>query len=270
LITSIKNNLEDYGLQHKLAGMIFLSFLIHLAFVSFLFYMPGFKKMEIMSPAVISVDIVSLQRSVPSFGLAGDVRKNESKKPVAKEVIQLKQPEPEKKMTYKKDKKEKKVGEKSKAKKKVATAPVKSNDEEMERAIEKIRQGLLAKKGDESSVAGKGGTGLGYSKQGVTSQGSIDLRFQIYYGLIWSKIKDAWVLPENMTSSGKNLEAIIAIRIRKDGEIVKAWVEKSSGNTYFDQSALRAVSKANPLPPVPEGYSEEYFELGIRFFPSEL
>ena len=76
-------------------------------------------------------------------------------------------------------------------------------------------------------------------------------------------------MPENTASADKKPEAIIAIRIKRDGEIVKVWTEKSSGNTYFDQSALRAIAKSNPLPPVPEGYGEEYFELGIRFLPSE-
>ena len=38
---------------------------------------------------------------------------------------------------------------------------------------------------------------------------------------------------------------------------MKVWTEKPSGNTFFDQSALRAIAKANPLPPVPEGYGEE-------------
>ena len=46
--------------------------------------------------------------------------------------------------------------------------------------------------------------------------------------------------------------------------------EKKSGNPQLDESALRAIKKANPLPPLPPGIEEEKFDLGIRFKPSDL
>jgi len=39
-------------------------------------------------------------------------------------------------------------------------------------------------------------------------------------------------------------------------------VEKSSGDLFFDRSALKAVTKASPVSPPP--YE---MEIGIRFFP---
>ena len=56
----------------------------------------------------------------------------------------------------------------------------------------------------------------------------------------------------------------------KTGEIRDLWFEERSGNDYFDDSVLRAMKKASPLPPLPEGYSRPYYELGIRFNLSEL
>jgi len=48
------------------------------------------------------------------------------------------------------------------------------------------------------------------------------------------------------------------------------YLEKRSGNTYFDNSALRAVTKSNPLPSLPEWFRESSLDVGIRFHSSEL
>ncbi|OGL46212.1 MAG: protein TolA [Candidatus Schekmanbacteria bacterium RBG_16_38_10] len=261
--------------------MLILSLLAHMVFVSVLIYIPDFRRIEISGSQVISVDIVSLPRHEPVSGSSGNlVQQIKPSKPSIKKEVKAEESHSVKKMAFRKeDKKEKKIEkkkaeEKQKIKNKITDASDydTKSDEAIEKAIEKIKLGLITKKGEEKVVAGSGagGSGIGYSSSGQGGSGkTADLKFQIYYSIIWSKIKDAWVLPENTTSVDKKLEAIIAIRIKKDGEIVKVWTEKSSGNNYFDQSALRAIAKANPLPPVPEGYGEEYFELGIRFLPSE-
>ena len=276
-----ENSFGGYAIQYEFKGLL-ISLLIHLVFISVLMYIPDFRKIEISSSQVISVDIVSLPRTEPASGLPGSlVQEIKSPNPVLKKEVKTEESRSARKMAYKNENKKDKKKEKKKAEekheiKKEITA-VSGYDEKadkaMEKAVEKIKQGLLAKKGDvkTGSVPGAEGAGVGYSLpgQGVSSGKTTDLRFQIYYSIIWSKIKDSWVVPENTASADKKPEAIIAIRIKRDGEIVKVWTEKSSGNTYFDQSALRAIAKSNPLPPVTEGYGEEYFELGIRFLPSE-
>ncbi len=276
-----KNSFAGYVVQYEPKWMFLLSLFVHLVFLSVLLYIPDFRRIEISGSQVISVDIVSLPRQGPVSGSSGTpVQQIKPSKPSSKKEVKTEESHPSKKMTFKKEEKKekkkekKKAEEKQKIKKKTTDTSDhdEKSDEAIEKAIEKIRLGLITKKGEGKEVAGSGagGSGIGYSMPGQGGSGkTADLKFQIYYSIIWSKIKDAWVLPENMTSADKKLEAIIAIRIKKDGEIVKVWTEKSSGNNYFDQSALRAIAKANPLPPVPEGYGEEYFELGIRFLPSE-
>jgi colicin import membrane protein len=88
-----------------------------------------------------------------------------------------------------------------------------------------------------------------------------------YYGLIWAKIKQSWTIPENILKEKVDLEAIIIIIIERDGRIQKSWFEKKSGNALYDQMAMRAVIKADPLPPIPKELNQESLELGIRFFP---
>ena len=51
----------------------------------------------------------------------------------------------------------------------------------------------------------------------------------------------------------------------EDGRVVKTRFEKKSGNVEFDRSVMRAIQKANPLPPLPPGVREPLLTLGIRF-----
>lgn len=106
----------------------------------------------------------------------------------------------------------------------------------------------------------------GTKPSGVATRELLDLKYRLYYNMVWEKIRNSWVLPEGVTK-GKNLEAIMALRIKRDGTIEKYWIEKGSGNAYFDQSTIRAINKANPLPPLPEDFREDIFEVGVRFYP---
>ncbi len=88
-----------------------------------------------------------------------------------------------------------------------------------------------------------------------------------YYSQIWAKIKRAWTLPEHLLKEGVDLEAIIVIIIEKDGKLQKSWFEKRSGNALYDQMAMRALLKAEPLPPLPKELNQDSLEIGIRFTP---
>ena len=82
-----------------------------------------------------------------------------------------------------------------------------------------------------------------------------------YYSKVVDEIRQQWVWASR-DSGRRNIEAIVSIKILKDGTAIVQKVEKSSGNTLFDKSALRALAKASPLPPPP--YE---IEIGVRFYP---
>ena len=90
------------------------------------------------------------------------------------------------------------------------------------------------------------------------------------YYLIWQQIRNAWVLTEKVLREKKDLGTIITIRIARDGQIVDIQFEKKSGNPYLDESALRAIKKANPLPALPPGFEGDKFDVGVRVTPSDL
>jgi TonB family protein len=100
-----------------------------------------------------------------------------------------------------------------------------------------------------------GGTGYGLTPE--------QARFGRYYMAVFNKIQSAWILPHYYEH--EKIMAIVEITIRSDGRIVNIQFEKKSGNDEFDRSVMRAVQKANPLPPLPAGIREPLLTLGIRF-----
>lgn len=119
----------------------------------------------------------------------------------------------------------------------------KKKEAENSHAIEVIRQKMQG-----SAAKGPGIPGA------MQSMG-----YDSYYALITRKIWSEWIYPE---SNSSGLEVIIAVKIDRDGKVVSREIEKSSGDTLFDRSALKAISKASPLPPPPTE-----IEIGIRFYP---
>lgn len=118
------------------------------------------------------------------------------------------------------------------------------------------------------SGTGTGGSPAG-SPWGSPFGGSSALQSKLdeYYSTIWERIKKEWTLPGDLTKGKAELETIIIIVIERDGKIQKSWFEKRSGHPLYDQSAMRAIKKADPLPPIPKEFSDSTFEVGIRFYP---
>jgi len=135
-------------------------------------------------------------------------------------------------------------------------------------AVANLRRGLSEspqtsspspRKGVAPQGAGSGAAGGGLSRQ------ILDIKFKGYYNQILDSVQKAWVAPEGL-SRGKNLLVVVmSVQIRKDGRVDKVWIEESSGNSYFDETARRAVAKAQPFPPPPEVSDNGLFEFGLRF-----
>ena len=64
------------------------------------------------------------------------------------------------------------------------------------------------------------------------------------------------------------LETKITFRILPNGEITDIKIVQPSGNRYLDESAYRAVRKASPVAPHPEGINQPYIEVGLRATPA--
>ncbi|HCZ12522.1 MAG TPA: cell envelope integrity protein TolA [Nitrospiraceae bacterium] len=108
--------------------------------------------------------------------------------------------------------------------------------------------------GNKASSQGRAAVSSKNIKAGARDSGGGD-----YYSMIVGKIRQQWVFPESID---RDLIAVINIKIARDGSVTVDKIEKGSGNPLFDRSALRAISKASPLPPPPQE-----MEMGVRFKP---
>lgn len=90
-----------------------------------------------------------------------------------------------------------------------------------------------------------------------------DFRWAYYLAALRNKIGSHWVPPPGLDASGRQVRTTLYFRISRDGQISVAQVEASSGMAYFDQTAMRALLAATPLPPLPAGFDDSY--LGVHF-----
>ena len=92
----------------------------------------------------------------------------------------------------------------------------------------------------------------------------------IYKAEIPYHIEKNWAFSEQLTGGDIDLVAVVVIKIMQNGMIKDIWFEKKSGNSYFDESAFKAVKKSDPLPELPKEYLKPYYNLGLIFTPSGL
>jgi colicin import membrane protein len=88
--------------------------------------------------------------------------------------------------------------------------------------------------------------------------------------LIAYHIQKNWAFSEQLARGQSNLKTTVGIKISSDGEIIDIWIDEKSGNQYLDESAIRAIKKSNPLPPLPGDIGSYYYEVGFNFTPEGL
>ena len=90
-----------------------------------------------------------------------------------------------------------------------------------------------------------------------------DFRFAYYLAAIRNKIGSRWGPPSEMDNRGRPIKTVLYFRVQRDGKVSQVSVESSSGYAFFDQTAMRALLAAAPLPPLPAAYTDNY--LGVHF-----
>lgn len=145
---------------------------------------------------------------------------------------------------------------------------VKPNSQTSDRIVQDRINELMAKKRIRDLVAMRNSIDLSGSARraeksrshgAVTGAGGSNNRAD-YLAMVRAKIMERWLYPDTID---RDLEAIVAIRINRDGSVQLIALEKSSGNRLFDRSAISAINSVHRLPPPPDGIEE----IGIRFKP---
>ena len=209
--------------------------------------------------------------TVEQTALPIETPKPEPKKPESKK------PEPEKKQQSSKDQKPDKVlvkkdtveGLKKTNKEKKAEL-VKDPDKSLQDAIAKMEKSVANRSTEGKSYGGQTGTG---STAAVTSSGKAGpgtgsgIEGSIDTGSVQAKVNQAWVLPANLPKTNNDLVAIIVVVIDRAGKVKNSRFEKKSGDDLFDQSAMRAIKKAEPFLPINAQLIDK--EIGLVFDPSK-
>lgn len=89
-----------------------------------------------------------------------------------------------------------------------------------------------------------------------------DFAFTYYLVLVRNKVAQNWTAPGGLSSGGK-VRCVVYFHISRDGRVAAVQLEQPSGVDYFDRSAQRAVTLADPLPPLPLGFPGS--DLGVHF-----
>lgn len=230
---------RDEGM--KLYNMIVFSFLLHALLLSILFFSPNWPSPKWTFGPVYTVDLVSPPLSSASIKSTSAISEKTMVKSSKEHSIVMK----------------KNID-------KISSVPIteiKTRKREVsgsvDQAIEDIKHKVLSETEERSHSA--------------TSTGNVEMsmRMKVYYSIIWTKIREQWVLPKGIIPDD-SIEAIIDAKILSNGNLADWSFEKNSGNKYFDESVVKAIKKASPFPPLPEWFNESVLEIGIRFHSSEL
>ncbi len=200
-----------------------------------------------------------------------DIPKKESKK--SKKIKTKTHPYLKKKRSRIIQKKQKRI---VLSKKRINISRKRINEEKLiEQAISKIKRKVRKKKKrdiiEQSISKIKSRVEKGAVSSNVQEEGAEVLNLRIYTSIAKSWIESNWIYPPALIGlTKKDLEAVVIIRIKRNGEITKFWFKKKSNDAIFDTSIIKAIEKSNPLPPLPEGYKKGYEEIEIHFSLSEL
>jgi colicin import membrane protein len=267
-------------------GMISLSVFCHVLLFSGVVFLPELEFNRRHMPSAVEVDLVSLPQGMPQIQPGVVAPKIELKPPPAKRVkaTEAMKPQrvgPEESVTMQGRLLDKAVSlapqhlqVKKSLKKRTydASKAINKAIAKIERQAPGSRPRPVLEAIDQMKKEVEGGAGAvphGGAARAQISQRNLEL-LDIYNAEIWHQIQKSWAFSQEMSGEQTNLEAVIIVKIMRDGEIRDVWFEKRSGNSYFDDSAFKAVKKSNPLPSLPEGFLKPFYEVGFRFNLSEL
>lgn len=137
-----------------------------------------------------------------------------------------------------------------------AVTPDTARAESIQQAIQSVRKKV-------ASAPASRRTGSGEARRPRVTSGVSD----VYKAQVRNRVEQNWAFSGNLSREGE-LRTIVVARIRADGGISDVWFEKRSGHALLDDSAYRAVMKANPLPPLPAGLDD--YTIAMVFTPSGL
>ena len=266
-----------------------VSFICHLVLFVILIFAPGYATNRKPSLSVINVSMVTLPAPIKASS-PDNKRSAELKRPVtvkkkaaapkaASKTVPVAVQKPSEAISI--APKKKKIKKSLKKKTFKSSRVVKSAITQLEKKVEKsrpdqIRQAIdrlkdQAKKtvpNDRKKYQDVKGSEIS-GESGSGSKKVLEL-IDIYRIEIAYQIQKHWAFSEQLARGQKNLEVYLALKVMPNGEIKDIWFDKRSGNSYFDESAKKAIMKSNPVRPHPTGVKKPFVNVGLRFTPEGI
>jgi TonB family protein len=231
------------GKEPNLYNMILLSLIAHFVVITVVFVSLPTSSRQLTFGPIYSVSLVSSEAASPRNQESSLFKEIKKSSEAAKAVI------------YKKE-----INS-------ISKTPVKKEETgklNIEKAVSAIKDKQLGAAEPSSSAR----TSLGNQPTKMTG-GDKAAKANEYTNIVSAKVHNNWSIPPELKPRG-NIVTVIEIKIMRDGSLAYAGFEKRSGNSFYDESAMKAVRKAAPFPPLPGGFSDNIMEIGIRFHPSQL
>ncbi|MCW5207967.1 cell envelope integrity protein TolA, partial [Desulfobulbus sp. US2] len=90
-----------------------------------------------------------------------------------------------------------------------------------------------------------------------------------YAASLNGRISSHWQLPETVKTK-PHLRTMVALTLRRDGFIKDMRIERESGDSFFDQSVIKALRNAAPFPGFPALMNQRTQEFVLNFTPQGL
>ena len=152
-----------------------------------------------------------------------------------------------------------------KAQEKLDQKQEQENQNQISQALSRMKAAVGTKAGVSTGEAKHQGVGSGVGT-GLGKQGYSPL--DLYKLALQSAIEQNWVFNDMLARVDQHLEVRVMIKILSSGEIRDISYETKSGNGYLDESAKRAIKRANPLPRLPMGMAS--YDVVVSFTPKGL
>ncbi len=152
------------------------------------------------------------------------------------------------------------------ARKEAADEDSSDDDDDSNAAATTSSKNDSGERGPVASNANTAGSGYGVGS-GTGSMGKLeDLQYLLYFRTVQQRVKDAWTFP----GGSNDLSADVEFSIGADGTLNGVKIAKSSGDSAFDDSVLRAIRRAAPFPPPPDRYRSQFSDVVSTFKLGEL
>jgi colicin import membrane protein len=261
------NNMMD----PKWSRMLILSLFLHLAIFSTILFVPGYMPTPRIRGTVYEVNLVEMP------GPTRSKTQTSAKAKAVKRLSATKKTTPARRIHRAETKKKPVVIAKRTlaAKKRKTRKPKVTPSRLIDRAVSKIEKKVKAEKKD---PIGQAVTRIATRVKTAGSQDSAGGRatdgiiIAMYKQEVEDWIKSNWSYAVDLTSPErqKDLRAVMVVKVKSNGTILKSWFKERSKSVIYDQSVLKAVERSDPLPPFPEGYRKTFDEFEINFDLSDL